>query len=346
MSKYQKILETCAVIVCIFLLILQATLLNVFCIELCSDIYYNETSNETTWIPDPLQGKLWFIGDSVIAIVWCFGFYKAFGYFKTEVPHSKRDETDGIRVDWKKAVGLALKELPFAYVSWLLYASVMSMKIVIMFEKFAEKIQETTGFYSTTSLKISFSISGPIFVCLVYGHHRERNNDYKLLIDKLGLRSAFGILDSLILLNNLFVIQTRIVLSYPLDRTIKAFTCINYLLPVISLLLLRVLTQQKYKKFKNVNFVVIVSSIQTFLVDVPLFAIRLYLWFHHDVDVSIFITKNLMSFVNAGIETVGVITSLSGTREDEDECEMEALDTSTTVTGKAVPLSETPTLPI
>ncbi|XP_071960428.1 uncharacterized protein [Antedon mediterranea] len=333
MAKYQKLIDVSAMCICIILLITQAVLLNVFCINYCSNSGKRLGS---------LEGKLWFIGDSLVLILWIFGFYKAYVHFSKE--KRDKDETDyGVKIDWKKAVKLAMAELPLAYAAWLAYAVIIVFKIVIMFDEFAEGLKDK-GFYSSTSLKIILSLSGPIFLCLVYGHHRERNSDYKSRLDRVALHSAFGILDSLILLNNLFVEDTRLVLVYGLDKTIKAFTCINYLLPVLSLLLLRILTQQKYKKFKSVNFVVVVSSVQTFLVDIPLFGIRLYLWLHHDVDISIFITKNLMSFVNAGVDMAGVIASVSGAPPEDDECEMEALELSQTT--KDVPISEAATLPM
>ena len=273
-----------AKVLCIAVLIVQDVLLDYIIIKL-------DTSASDA-------GRyIWIALDAIVVIFWIVAMVFSFRFFNKRNPNPKKIPSEGF--SGKEIIKLALKELPFSYVSWLLYASVLVAKFNRMFVSFAETLtSQNETLFSNTSLKIILSLSGVIFALLAYAHHDEAHNSkYKLLIEKLGTAASIDLLDCIMLLDILFVLDTGIEITYSLDHSVRAFSSICVLLPVFPLLALRVVSSTETSKANTIFPLVMVlnSALYLILVNIPLFAIRIFLWIHHDVDVTTFLTKNLMA---------------------------------------------------
>ena len=285
-----KFLDIGAKVLCIAVLILQMVLLDYIFIKLDKNV--------------SAAGRYIWIGlDIVILIVWIVSLIWSHRYFKNLGSTRKRIPEDAGSLI-KRALKAAIAELPFAYVSWLLYSSVLVAKILRMFYAmdpvgFGEGLQrdENRPLMSPTGIKIVLSFAGIIFGLLAYSHHNEvQNTKYKLIIEKLAHSASLDVLDCLMLLSYLFIVDDRLILPYPMDRAIKTFACLCILLPVFPLFTLRYIsTRQDEKTFQMV--LALNSALYLFFVNIPLFAIRIVLWTRHDADVTTFLTKNVMAIV-------------------------------------------------
>ncbi len=308
---FKGCMSVLAKVLCIAVLILQAALLDYIIIR--GDVHAS-TAGRYIWI-----GL-----DAVIVIFWIITMVFSYRFFNR--PRPQRVPEKGF--SGKDIVTMALKELPFSYVSWFLYSIVLVAKINRMFGTFAPLLtsaEETV--LSNTSLKITLSLAGVIFALLAYAHHDEAHNTkYKLLIEKLGTAASIDLLDCIMLLDILFVVDNGIEITFVLDHIVRAFSSICILLPVFPLLALRVVsaseTAQTSKFFPPV--MVLNSALYLFLVNTPLFGIRMYLWFHHDVDVTTFLTKNVMAISKGLLEIYReLIEWRRTTLPQEDDVQME-----------------------
>lgn len=188
-----------------------------------------------------------------------------------------------------------LSEVRFAYLSWVLYAALLCLKINHMFFYFSEGLPQRPELYSSTGLKLVLSMTGVIFLLLAYCHHKDlKGVYYKLTMEKIAFSACLDVLDSLMLLDFLFINVTGLVITPKLDKIIRAFSCICILLPTVPLLVLRCI-QTPSPKHKLYRIVLIIQSLlYLLLVNFPLFSIRLYFWYKLNQDISTFFTKNLI----------------------------------------------------
>ena len=295
-----KFLDVTSKILCILVLAIQMILLDYIIVNLdkkASDV------GRYIWIPL----------DVVILLIWTFSLIWSHRYFvKTTTPKkvSAGDKTSQLKNIFKAAIA----ELPFAYVCWGLYSIILVAKILRIFSEsgFGEALpneyqgnESTTGtfiastwvLFTPTGIKIVLSMAGILFALLAYSHHNEiHNTKYKLMIDKLAHSASLDVLDCLMLLSYLFIQQSGLLLPFPMDHAIKAFTCLCILLPIVPLFALRYISnRQDEKTFQMV--LVLNSALYLFLVNIPLFSLRIVLWIRHDADVTTFLTKNVMAIV-------------------------------------------------
>ncbi|XP_071510746.1 uncharacterized protein [Diadema antillarum] len=311
--KRLAILDVGAKVLTILLLVVQAVLLNIFFIKFDSN-----------------AGKYaWFVGDGIVLIIWIAGLVLV---SRTGNPKQKTDTVE--ETGARKWLTFCMGEVQYAYFSWILYSIVVTAKIWYMFGDFAENLStlgyynmttrtiggilkfEDSILYSSTSMKVILSISGPLFLLLAYSHHDEvHNSKYKLLMEKLGTTASMDILDCLMLLALLFIDDTLLVLPYSLDHAIKFFTCCCFALPTLPLFILRLLGKRKAEENNFKVILAINSGLYLVIVNVPLLIIRCFLWFRHDVDISTFVTKNVMSLVRCGLDVYNEVRQWLKTKQ-------------------------------
>ncbi|XP_072038841.1 uncharacterized protein [Amphiura filiformis] len=263
-----NVLEIGAKILCILVLILQSVLLDYIFISLDEKA---STAGRYFWIAlDALIIIIW-----IISLIWSHRFFS-----KLTSPKRIPKGSGGLVRHVFKA---AITELPFAYVSWLLYSSVLVAKILRMFSSpsgFGEALLKSPDdiLLSPTGIKIVLSLAGIVFGLLAYSHHNEvHNSKYKLIIDKLAHSASLDVLDCLMLISYLFIADSGLLLPYPMDKAIKAFGCMCILLPVVPLFALRYISnRQDEKTFQMV--LALNSALYLLFVNIPLFSLRIILW--------------------------------------------------------------------
>lgn len=200
---------------------------------------------------------------------------------------------------------VALSEVRFAYLSWVLYAALLCLKINHMFFFFAEDLPMRPQLFSSTGLKLTLSMAGVVFLLLAYCHHKElKGVYYKLTMEKVAFSACLDVLDALMLLDFLFIRASGILITPRLDRIVRAFSCICIILPTFPLLVLRCI-QTPTPKHKLYRIMLIIQSLlYLLLVNFPLFSIRLHFWFTHNRDISTFFTKNVIMLFKGVLEII------------------------------------------
>lgn len=310
--------DVLAQILCLLVVAGQAVVLNLFIFNL------TDKSNTSPYI--------WIVLDIIVLLWWILSFF---------VPLFVKTPPKGI-------VRQVVNEVRYAYLCWIIYAVVLSIKINHMFFYVAENLVAKPTLYSSTSLKLTVSLAGIAFLLLAYSHHKEiKEKEYKHVIEKISFSACLDVLDCLSLLSFLFIRDSGIVLPYKLDRSIRAFSCICFLLPVFPLLVLRIIQGPSTKKWYSFSFIV-QTALYFLLVNIPLFSIRLHLWISHDIDISTFFTKNVIMLFKGAID---IITELikwykrsKGIEEEEEADKHEhghMLEEATPATGNGEAETET-----
>ncbi|KAJ8047077.1 hypothetical protein HOLleu_05974 [Holothuria leucospilota] len=319
LERAAVVYDVLAHILCLLVIAGQAVVLNLFLFNL------TDKSNASPYI--------WVVLDIIVLLWWILSFF---------VPLFVKAPPQGI-------VRQVVNEVRYAYLCWIIYAVVLSFKINHMFFYVAENLVAKPTLYSSTSLKLTVSLAGVAFLLLAYSHHKEiKEKEYKHVIEKISFSACLDVLDCLSLLSFLFILDSEIVLPYKLDRSIRAFSCICFLLPVFPLLVLRIIQGPSTKKWYSFSFIV-QTALYFLLVNIPLFSIRLHLWISHDIDISTFFTKNVIMLFKGAID---IITELikwykrsKGIEEEEEETDKHErghmLEEATPATGNGEAETET-----
>ena len=185
-------------------------------------------------------------------------------------------------------------EVPFAYIAWFAYAVVTLIpEVAVIFKRYADELADSKVF-GQNILKVALCFTPMIFLLLVNSHHDSSpHSRRKIYVDKLTASVTLDLLDSVDILEILFMDDFRIELPLPLENAIIGFACINFLLPTLALLELSV---NKFDgEVRSVRFQLIYSLCYIVLVNIPFLAIRTVLWIVYKQDVSVFVGKNIIA---------------------------------------------------
>lgn len=185
-------------------------------------------------------------------------------------------------------------EIPYAYIAWAAYAIVTLIpEVAVIFKHFADELGDSKV-YGQNILKVALCITPMIFLLLVNSHHDSKpHSGRKIYVDKLTGCVTLDLLDSVDILEILFMDDFELNLPTSLENAIIAFACINFLLPILALLELRV---NKFDgQVRSVRFQLLYSMCYILLVNIPFLVIRFILWYGYEQDVSVFIGKNMIA---------------------------------------------------
>ena len=274
---------------------------------------------------------IWIPLDVCVLLVWTFSMVWSHHSCVNTVSTHVAGHIASTLIHIFKAV---ITEAVFAYMSWGLYSIVLVAKILRIFsesgfgESLPNKYQGNTGssdafgaqvLFTPTGITMVLSMTGINFALLTYSHHSEIDNSkYKQVIEELSHSASLDILDGLMLLSYLFIQQSGLLLPFPMDHAIQAFTCFCILLPIVPLFVLRCISNRQDEKtfmtFQKVS--VLNSALYLFLVDIPVFSLRIFLWIRHDADVTTFLTKNVMDIVR---DVTNVFLNVRAWLKDQNE---------------------------
>lgn len=190
--------------------------------------------------------------------------------------------------------GSKLGLLPFAYIAWFIYAVFLVPRVAIIFKHIAAGLDED-DFFGPNTLKTAVASTGVIFLLLLLSQHAANKNiqlAQKHYIAQLTAVIPFDLMDSVEFMEILFVNESRIVLPFIFEDFIIAFPCINLLLPGMVFM---VLSHSGYglKQLSKATHIVY-TLCHILLVDLPYLCIRMYLWHTLNLDISVFLIKNIM----------------------------------------------------
>ncbi|XP_074645591.1 uncharacterized protein LOC141901917 [Tubulanus polymorphus] len=293
-SCCEKLLGLVTRIGCILVAVLQSVLLNAYLV-----MYFN-----TRWYS-------WIVADVIVIGVLAWALAQSYIYIF--YPHKRPRETD-------KYSG----ELPFGYIAWLFYVVILLAKAAIIFKHIANQLKESYVFGPNT-LKASLALSSIMFLLLFNSHsNAPLNSDRKRIMNAWSTSVTFDIIDSVEFMEVLFVQESRVMLTFNLENIILSFGLISFILPVFPLLVLSHTPLGKKPYSIKVQIVHVLAF--TFLVNVPFFGIRMYIWHVLISDISSFVVKNLI-IIGIGLrEAIQLFMELKAESKETESIEMEPLD--------------------
>lgn len=272
-------LEVVGKAVCIILLILQGAILDFYLVE------HHETRS------------LGFIATDIIVLaVWIGVMFMAKRKFLSKLRKRRRgkEKTDGKpRQPEMECAENGADEIAYVFIAWLAYVAITLVpEVSVIFKRFADQLGDAKVF-GQNILKVALCITPMLFLLLLNSHHDAKpNSKRRVYIDKLSAGVTLDLLDSIDILEILFMDDMELDLPVGLENAIIAFACINFFLPTLALLNLSAIVKGQVR---SANFQIMYSVSYILLVNVPLGTIRTILWTRYNQDVSVFIGKNIIA---------------------------------------------------
>ena len=239
--------------------------------------------------------SLGFIATDVIVVaIWVGVMFMAKRKFLSKLKKMRRrkekEKTDGKP---RKAPSDYADEIPYVFIAWLAYVSITLVpEVAVIFKRYAAELRDAKIWHQNL-LKIALCITPMLFLLLVNSHHDSRPySERRVYIDKISAGVTLDLLDSIDILEVLFIDDIELNLPVGLENAIIAFACINFFLPTLALMELRAITKGQVNSTASK---VLYSISYICLVNVPLGVIRIILWTNYNQDVSVFIGKNLIA---------------------------------------------------
>lgn len=270
-------LEVIGKLLCLILLVLQGAIL---------DYYLYEHHD---------YKSLGFIAtDIAVVVIWISVMLMAKQKFLSKLKRMRRktekEKTDGRP---KRPASDYADEIPYLFIAWLAYVSITLVpEVAVIFKRFADQLGDAKV-WGQNILKIALCITPMLFLLMVNSHHDARpNSERRVSLDKISAGVTLDLLDSIDILEVLFLDDAELSLPVSLENAIIAFACINFFLPTLALLQLSTIAKGQANSTKAK---VLYSVSYICLVNVPLGVIRVLLWVNYSQDVSVFIGKNLIA---------------------------------------------------
>lgn len=272
-------LEILGKAVCIILLILQGAILDLYLVE------HHEVRS------------LGFIATDIIVVaIWIGVMFLAKRKFLSKLRKRRRakEKTDGKHTHHGvECHDDGADEIAYVFIAWLAYVAITLVpEVAVIFKRFADQLGDAKVF-GQNILKVALCITPMLFLLLVNSHHDARRySKRRVYIDKLSAGVTLDLLDSVDILDILFMDDVEINLPLGLENAIIAFACINFFLPTLALYELSATVKGQVRP---AFFQIMYSILYIVLVNVPLGTIRTILWVRYNQDVSVFIGKNIIA---------------------------------------------------
>lgn len=182
----------------------------------------------------------------------------------------------------------------FAWVSWLIMNIVLSAKTIVVFVKFAVKLEEEhPSFFGPNTLKTTIALGSCVFLLLLTTQHdAPLGSERRRYIDELTGTVVFDLLDTADILEILFEQNKTEFFWTGLREFILAVATLNLVIPTVPLL---TLSRTKFGRDKLQRRLIYLHRLLVVLaVNVPNLLVRLNLWHGYSVAISPFTLKNII----------------------------------------------------
>lgn len=182
------------------------------------------------------------------------------------------------------------------YVVWFFYSALLTAKVILLFKLDVAQSLDANSAFGPQLLKVIIASAAVVFLLLVETHNNaEPHSDEQSYIYFLITSTVFEIFDSVTFLGILFPMQSKIILTYPLENAVLILACANFMLPTITLYKLS-LSEFGHQQ-RPLGLQLLYKGLHLSLVNIPYFVIRVYLWSLYDHDVTLFLLKNILAVV-------------------------------------------------
>ncbi|GFO20572.1 cat eye syndrome critical region protein 6-like protein [Plakobranchus ocellatus] len=201
---------------------------------------------------------------------------------------------------------------PLMYFSWMVYSIVMVVRVAVIYQNFAYKI-ETDEFFGKNMLKFTIALAGVVFLLLVAAHHRAQpGTTARNQINLLSAMVPFDVIDAVDILSIFFDKDARDAMEPVLQWSVIVVACINLVLPVVPLMMLSNSHFGLQSISPSVN--TLHRLLHIFVINGPLLAIRILMWHRQGQEVSPLIVKNMVMVLVVSMD-------LYESQEDKDDQE-------------------------
>lgn len=191
---------------------------------------------------------------------------------------------------------IRLGSLPLVYAVWFIYSSLLTAKVVLLFKLDVAQSLDADSAFGPQLLKVIIASAAVVFLLLVETHNNaEPHSDHQAYIYYLITSTVFEIFDSVTFLGILFPTQSKIILTYPLENAVLILSCINFILPTMTLYKLS-LSEFGHQP-RSLGLQLLYKGLHLGMVNIPYFVIRVYLWSLYDHDVTLFLLKNILAVI-------------------------------------------------
>lgn len=186
--------------------------------------------------------------------------------------------------------------LPLVYVVWFVYSSLLTAKVVLLFKLDVAQSLDANSAFGPQLLKVIIASAAVVFLLLVETHNNaEPHSNEQSYIYFLITSTVFEIFDSVTFLGILFPMQSKIVPTYHLENSVLILSCVNFILPTITLYKLSL--SEFGCQQRPLGLQLLYKGLHLCLVNIPYIVIRVYLWTLYDHDVTLFLLKNILAVV-------------------------------------------------
>jgi hypothetical protein len=195
--------------------------------------------------------------------------------------------------------------------------------VTVIFTTFSTELDEV-NFFGPNTLKTSLALSGVVFLTFLPTQHDVKTGTRKAKIVSLTAAVVFDILDGIDILENLFDKTVRDTFPEDLDRVIIATCCVNFLLPAVPLF-----TLAKTKFALNPlpeKHELMYKFALAYLVNFPLFVIRMVTWHGLSQGISIFVLKNFKVMGAVTFEICEHFLCISKEEDEEEEAQISDIE--------------------
>ena len=207
--------------------------------------------------------------------------------------------------------------LPLGFIAWLLYGANLVIKVAVIFNNFAHDLKEH-NFFGENTLKTSIALDGLVFVSfLATQHNIKPHTERRAAVEELTGTLLFDVLDGVDALDILLDKEAHDRITARTQTSVIAISCITFLLPFLSFLTLSV---TRYGLKESSDRLVRWSKITVgYMVNLPLFIIRMVLWHGLSEGISIFALKNLIFIGMVTFELLEMRMNRMNRRSDEPD---------------------------
>ncbi|PRD24423.1 UNVERIFIED_CONTAM: hypothetical protein NCL1_43821 [Trichonephila clavipes] len=186
---------------------------------------------------------------------------------------------------------------PLVYTVWFFYSSLLTAKVILLFKLDVAQSLDANSAFGPQLLKVIIASSAVVFLLLVETHNNaETYSDHQAYINYLITSTVFEIFDSVTFLGILFPTESKIILTFPLENSVLILSCINFILPTLTLYKLSLSEFGTHPR--SLGIPLLYKGLHLGLVNIPYFVIRVYLWSLYDHDVTLFLLKNILAMIN------------------------------------------------
>ncbi|XP_029634725.1 uncharacterized protein LOC115210331 [Octopus sinensis] len=185
------------------------------------------------------------------------------------------------------------QNFPFGPLTWVIYAMVLSSKLIVVFTSFAAEMEDETGIYSANALRAMFGLTAVVFFLLLMSHvHHTTPDRLKTFIYTVGATVPIDLLDTMDIMELLYEEEKTRRISEGMVYMILVIIVVNLMIPMFPCTILYI--QEFGSKHIFVHLMIAQKVVQIFIINLLFMSIRLILWQQFGEGFSAFIIKNIL----------------------------------------------------